>query len=90
MLQTIMPWGPREAGVMRSTKEGRCMQASTPSGFLSVEYGGTRMQGYDIAKRATMEFLDSFAETVDTEDREMLRCVARCAPAGAAAAFSRR
>ena len=36
-------------------------------------------QGYDIAKRATMEFLDSFAEAVDPEDREILRCVARCA-----------
>ena len=36
-------------------------------------------QGYDIAKRATMEFLDSFAETVDPQDREILRCVARCA-----------
>lgn len=34
-------------------------------------------QGYDIAKRATMEFLDSFAEAVDTQDREILRCVAR-------------
>ena len=35
-------------------------------------------QGFDVAKRATMEFLDSFAEAVDPEDREILRCVARC------------
>jgi hypothetical protein len=44
------------------------------------------MQGYDIAKRATMEFLDSFAETVDTEDREVLRCVARWVASSGAAA----
>ena len=35
------------------------------------------MQGFDAAKRATIEFLDSFKEDCDSSDREMLRCVAR-------------
>lgn len=35
------------------------------------------LQGFDAAKRATIEFLDSFKEDCDGSDREMLRCVAR-------------
>jgi T-complex protein 1 subunit zeta len=37
----------------------------------------TRAQGYEHAKKATLEFLDGFKEAVDVEDREVLRCVTR-------------
>lgn len=36
-------------------------------------------EGYEISKHAVLEFLEGFKETVDTTDREMLRCVARTA-----------
>jgi hypothetical protein len=35
------------------------------------------LQGFDVAKRALLEFLDGFKEQVDPNDREMLQCVAR-------------
>ncbi|KAK9864996.1 hypothetical protein WJX84_010287, partial [Apatococcus fuscideae] len=35
------------------------------------------VQGFDAAKRATIEFLDSFKEDCSPTDRDMLRCVAR-------------
>lgn len=34
-------------------------------------------QGFDIAKKAVLEYLDNFAEPADPSDRELLRCVAR-------------
>jgi T-complex protein 1 subunit zeta len=36
-------------------------------------------EGYDISKRAVLEFLESFREAIDVTDREALRCVARTA-----------
>ncbi|KAL4531693.1 hypothetical protein Ndes2437A_g09008 [Nannochloris sp. 'desiccata'] len=36
-------------------------------------------EGYDLSKRATLEFLETFKEKIDTDDREALRCVARTA-----------
>lgn len=36
-------------------------------------------QGYELAKRAALTFLDGFKEAVDVSDREALRCVARSA-----------
>ena len=36
-------------------------------------------EGYDLSKRAVLEFLETFKETIDTTDREALRCVARTA-----------
>lgn len=36
-------------------------------------------EGYDISKRAVLEFLETFKEKIDTTDREALRCVARTA-----------
>jgi hypothetical protein len=35
------------------------------------------LQGFDVAKKALLEFLDAFKEGVDVSDREALRCVAR-------------
>ncbi|GBF89435.1 T-complex 1 subunit zeta [Raphidocelis subcapitata] len=35
------------------------------------------VEGFDVAKKALLEFLDKFKEDVDTGDREVLRCVAR-------------
>lgn len=35
------------------------------------------LQGFDVAKTAALKFLDEFKETVDVNDREVLRCVAR-------------
>ncbi|GAB4818503.1 hypothetical protein N2152v2_005549 [Parachlorella kessleri] len=37
------------------------------------------VDGYDLAKKATLEFLESFKETANAQDREVLRCVARTA-----------
>jgi hypothetical protein len=34
-------------------------------------------QGFDVAKKALLEFLDNFKEPADASDRELLRCVAR-------------
>lgn len=34
------------------------------------------VEGFDIAKTAALEFLDTFREKVDISDREMLKCVA--------------
>ena len=36
-------------------------------------------EGYDISKRAVLQFLESYKESIDPEDREKLRCVARTA-----------
>ena len=36
-------------------------------------------EGYDLSKRAVLEFLETFKEKIDTDDREALRCVARTA-----------
>lgn len=36
-------------------------------------------EGYDLSKRAALEFLDTFKEAIDVSDREALRCVARTA-----------
>ena len=35
------------------------------------------VQGFEAAKKATLQFLDAFKEKVDPSDREVLRCVAR-------------
>lgn len=35
------------------------------------------LQGFEIAKRATLEFLEQFKENAESDDRELLRCVAR-------------
>ncbi|WIA10047.1 hypothetical protein OEZ86_000213 [Tetradesmus obliquus] len=35
------------------------------------------VEGFDIAKKALLEFLDDFKTPVDASDREMLRCVSR-------------
>ncbi|KAI8467425.1 MAG: chaperonin complex component [Monoraphidium minutum] len=35
------------------------------------------VEGFDVAKKALLEFLDNFKETVDPSDREVLRMVAR-------------
>lgn len=35
------------------------------------------MQGFDTAKKAVLEFLDTFKQPVAAEDREALRMVAR-------------
>lgn len=35
------------------------------------------VEGYDLAKRATLEFLEGFKQTIDPQDREVLRCLAR-------------
>lgn len=37
------------------------------------------VEGYDASKKAVLEFLEQYKETIDTTDREMLRCVARTA-----------
>lgn len=37
------------------------------------------VQGYEIAKKDLLEFLDGFKEVIDPSDRETLRCVARTA-----------
>ncbi len=37
------------------------------------------VQGYEIAKKDLLEFLDGFKEAIDPSDRETLRCVARTA-----------
>ncbi|KAL6771143.1 CCT6 [Auxenochlorella protothecoides x Auxenochlorella symbiontica] len=37
------------------------------------------VEGYELAKRAALTFLDGFKEAVDVSDREALRCVARSA-----------
>lgn len=36
-------------------------------------------EGYDVSKCAVLEFLDTFKETINIDDRESLRCVARTA-----------
>lgn len=36
-------------------------------------------EGYEISKRAVLEFLETFKEEIDVNDREALRCVARTA-----------
>lgn len=35
------------------------------------------MQGFEIAKKATLSFLEQFKENAEADDRELLRCVAR-------------
>ncbi len=35
------------------------------------------LQGFEVAKKALLTFLDDFKEPVDGTDREVLRCVAR-------------
>lgn len=35
------------------------------------------LQGFEIAKRATLDFLEQFKENAEADDRELLRCVAR-------------
>jgi len=35
------------------------------------------VEGFDVGKKALLEFLDTFKETVDPKDRELLACVAR-------------
>ena len=35
------------------------------------------MQGFEIAKKATLAFLEQFKENAESDDRELLRCVAR-------------
>jgi T-complex protein 1 subunit zeta len=37
------------------------------------------VEGYDASKKAVLEFLEQYKETIDITDREMLRCVARTA-----------
>jgi T-complex protein 1 subunit zeta len=39
----------------------------------------TLVEGYDASKKAVLEFLEQYKETIDITDREMLRCVARTA-----------
>jgi hypothetical protein len=34
-------------------------------------------QGYDLARKAALEFLETFKQAVDPGDREVMRCVAR-------------
>lgn len=34
-------------------------------------------QGYDVARLATVKFLEGFKQSCDPNDRELLRCVAR-------------
>jgi hypothetical protein len=34
-------------------------------------------QGYDLARKAALEFLETFKQSVDPGDREVMRCVAR-------------
>lgn len=35
------------------------------------------MQGFDLAKQATLKFLTDFKQPAGPDDRELLRCVAR-------------
>lgn len=35
------------------------------------------LQGFEIAKKATLEFIDQFKENAEPDDRELLKCVAR-------------
>lgn len=35
------------------------------------------LQGFEIAKKATLEFIDQFKENAEADDRELLKCVAR-------------
>ena len=35
------------------------------------------IQGFEVAKKATLEFLEQFKENAESNDRELLRCVAR-------------
>lgn len=35
------------------------------------------LQGFEIAKKATLTFLEQFKENAESDDRELLRCVAR-------------
>jgi hypothetical protein len=35
------------------------------------------LQGYDLARKAALEFLETFKQSVDPGDREVMRCVAR-------------
>jgi len=35
------------------------------------------VEGYELAKKAALEYLDSIKQTIDVEDREKIRCVAR-------------
>lgn len=35
------------------------------------------LQGFEAAKRATLEFLETFKQPIDPTDREVLACVAR-------------
>jgi T-complex protein 1 subunit zeta len=34
-------------------------------------------QGYEVAKKAVLEFLEKFKEKADVSDREILTCIAR-------------
>lgn len=36
-------------------------------------------EGYEVSKRAVLDFLETYKEKIDIDDREMLRCVARTA-----------
>lgn len=44
---------------------------------LHIPSTTTKIQGFEAAKRATLEFLETFKQTVDPADREKLACVAR-------------
>lgn len=35
------------------------------------------LQGFETAKKATLQFLETFKTKIDTTDREVLRCVAQ-------------
>jgi len=35
------------------------------------------LQGFEIAKKETLAFLEQFKENAEADDRELLRCVAR-------------
>lgn len=35
------------------------------------------MQGFETAKKATLQFLETFKDKIDVTDREVLRCVAQ-------------
>lgn len=75
---TAPPPLPRNAHILRAPPpHPRPRQTPTrahppPSPRLSSPF-----QGFDIAKKALLEFLDKFKEAVDPSDREQLRCVAR-------------
>jgi hypothetical protein len=56
---------------------GCCCTACACNGLHAGELPVRLVQGYDLARKAALEFLETFKQSVDPGDREVMRCVAR-------------